>query len=176
MGEIISCCTIFPLLESIFSGFWRVCLPFSWLLKSRIQTYFPRWCIGFWPKKVVLHSRGTFLIHHKKIIWKVRKLLKSTTQVFKSWFLIINNQLLICIVLSPKKPDQRLVDRQRKIRRCFFQSLPSSEPVYILQKQCVLFGYREIDSVFVCIACKNLSLALPKDCRAILTDYLHRRK
>ena len=30
-------------------------------------------------------------------------------------------------------------------------SLPSSEPVYILQKQCVLFGYREIDRVCLCV-------------------------
>ena len=61
---------------------------------------------------------------------------------------------MYCIV-SAKKPDQRLVDPflKRKIWRCFFQSLSllPNQYVYILQKQCVLFGYREIDRVCLCV-------------------------
>ena len=67
---------------------------------------------------------------------------------------------------------------KRKIWRCFFQSLSLLPNQYTYYKNNVycLGIERQIECVCVCIACKNLSLALPKDCRAILTDYLHRRK
>ena len=68
---------------------------------------------------------------------------------------------------------------KRKIWRCYFQSLSLLPNQYTYYKNNVycLGIERQIECVCVCMAaCKNLSLALPKDCRAILTDYLHRRK